>query len=142
MIQPQELRIGNWIQFYDEGLNAIVSRQLTMKDFFHAVSSGIEFELLGFEGIDITEKWLSKFGLEPNGVYKSMRIPFDEMKRNFIVVTFDGEAWIEIHQKTGDKYQEMQTEIIPCRYVHTLQNIYFSLKGQELTLLSETKEAV
>lgn len=126
MIQAAELRIGNWIQFHDEGLKVTRSWQVTMKDFFHAVSAGIDFEVFGFEGIPITEEWLLNFGFVPlrDGLFEK---PTEHVIG--ISLVSGGTSRCQLYIGRIPNYKFTATHI---DYVHQLQNLYFALTGQEL----------
>lgn len=65
-------------------------------------------------GEPLTEEWLEKFGLSPDWTWK-----INEPVRGTIFQ--DGKAYGWNHN-------------IPLQYVHQLQNLYFALTGEELTI--------
>ncbi len=116
MIKASELRIGNWIN--EQGLELQVGK--------------IDCELFkGSEAIPLTEEWFLKFG-------------FTKWKDRLTI-----EAWAKDHPsqrfdidfKAGDiimnsRYQEHHDSFVMghIKYVHQLQNLYFALTGEELTI--------
>lgn len=124
-MNTKELRIGNLVlisgriekiyRIERDGVNGWVEQGVRIKEVF--------------KPIPLTEEWLLKFG-------------FEKVKDTFI--TFDSyhyeneNCWIylidkgfEFELKTGDERHNL------CRtyqYVHQLQNLYFALTGQELTI--------
>jgi hypothetical protein len=108
-IKANELRIGNWIQTYRIG------------GFFkeHQISTG--FEIDDYDGcstdlakpIPLTEEWLKRFD-------------WGNRKDKDLAVSF-GLTSGTIHFVAGNYYVE-------CYTVHQLQNLYFALTGEELTI--------
>ena len=74
-----------------------------------------------FEPIPLTEEWLLKFGIyEPIGIHNSM---------------FSGLIIVEWNEYT--KLYEFcvgDISLVFIKYVHQLQNLYFALTGEELTI--------
>jgi hypothetical protein len=79
------------------------------------------------EPIPLTEEWLVKFGFDhnpTNPIY--MKLPI-----------YRGFSWISVSLKDNlgeiafDRYCAAQP---PLKHVHQLQNLFFALTGQELTL--------
>jgi len=110
MIQPQELRLGNLImEPYD--------------NMVEVVDSIRDNEVNGeptdyFNPIPLTEEWLIKLG-------------FHEI---FGVYAVYGR---EINLKLMDGYWDVYFKgkhVSVIKHVHQLQNLYFALTGQELTL--------
>lgn len=114
-MKANELRIGNWLQRLDG-------------TFFQVVSSDFSIientpTYLTPKPIPITEEWLLKFGFEKDG-------------NRFSIGDFEIE-------KQGLKYAcalwdesapHLTTFIGHHRYVHQLQNLYFALTGEEITI--------
>lgn len=106
MIQANELRIGNLVKnkYGDIGQVDIVWLRLVT-----------EGEI--FEPIPLTEEILLKCGFEKKVNYvKGMTIQ-------------DGIAFFDDNEFGHDKEDEIE-----CKYLHQLQNLYFALTGQELTI--------
>lgn len=131
MIQANELRIGNIIMRcgidYDSGGNRFRDREgdesiIVRCEEISMIYKGSDI----FEPIPLTEEWLIKLGLKDR---------------------YSDEAWswcdcpggpwdnyteiIESDDKTGYIYMRDYKHL---RYVHQLQNLYFALTGQELTI--------
>ena len=121
-MKANELRIGNTLKYYksDDTFNVTV----------HDI--GIIHTFEGKENcpepIPLTEEWLVKFGFwkeqtttgEIFGIYVKGRIDIEE-------VTSKGDEWelcVSGGVRTGAK----------LKYVHQLQNLYFALTGEELTI--------
>lgn len=114
MIQANELRITNFI--LDDGVvNAVImigiySVQLATKQG-NIIQAGLDL----IEPISLTEEWLLKFG------FKKINTTWYKLGNMAINISFDVE-W-------GSKWMGIR-----LKYVHQLQNLYFAITGQELTL--------
>lgn len=130
MIQPSELRLGNWVHHErvwshrqpDYGSPSEFDFQWEERDWYAIGESTINFD--DVSPIVITEEWLEKLGFE------------------YERATVGGwERWEKWTSKKGrikllDKkfswgIGEYSNYI---QYVHQLQNLYFSLTGEELTI--------
>ena len=118
-----ELRINNWVQFK----HTETPVRVILGDFVMAREYKDE-RLDDYEPIPLTEEWLVKFGFEK--------------KQNKFDNRWDNEYGFEIEVQ-GDKYAycvwdesapHLTTFLGHCKYVHQLQNLYFALTGEELTL--------
>jgi hypothetical protein len=135
-MNANELRIGNHIKLYhDECIVTTVGRWL------HTTTTVDEVPIDVIQPIPLSEEWLIKFGFEPNGVYQSLRLPIEKLRkhgpRSFLVVDIKPtkEAWIDIISRdVHDQYTESQSVAFPCAHVHQLQNLYFALTGEELPI--------
>ena len=120
-MKATELRIGNYIDYTTE--REIVTMQITY-EYIRLIHNGNK----NFKPIPLTEEWLLKFGFEFS------RDP----ESNYYEKTFDFTAFykVVIERKIGSDvfcYSSFfsTTQLI---YVHQLQNLYFALTGEELTL--------
>ena len=130
-MKANELRIGNLVYFLGniheiEGL----SKRLR-PDVGHFLLSNIEHAQKGFhlKPIPLTEEWLVKFGfvdMDNEGTQWSMNGPdcdfclWTYIKGSNYTYNFENYQW--------------QINPIKVKYVHQLQNLYFSLTGDELTI--------
>jgi hypothetical protein len=151
-MKATELRIGNYVGLnldeFPENYFTMVevaesSSVLTEGLEWHPLRERQYFDPADLQGIPLTNEWLEKFGFEPNGVFKSMRLALDQLyefgTRTFLVIAHDGDAWIELIKKNKHRqYTELQGHAFKCKYVHQLQNLYFMLAGEELTMQSKT----
>jgi len=114
-MEANELRIGNWVQWNN------VNAKITLADFCEEYETSQAF--FHKEPILITEEWLVKFGFDSNRCI-SLRIDtsFDSLQitHNFDVNIYDVSGGFVCLKKIN--------------YVHQLQNLYFALSGEELTL--------
>jgi len=126
-MKAQELRIGNYV-WDDYGGNMIIhqiSNDLVDCKKENHLPSG-RFDLSSIKPIVIDGNWLMKLG-------------FEKSNNNTRFHTFDKDK-LSIHLKS-DQYKNGRTYfnswcIIDKQidYVHQLQNLYFALAGEELTL--------
>lgn len=115
MINPKELRIGNYV--IDKGDGNL-----------YQIPSGSSINLSSeMEAIELTEEWIVKLGIEKDDV--GYKIEND----NFIFKLLFYDCWnIMYNEKEGYGGSECLIRAFP--YVHELQNIFYTLSGQELTI--------
>jgi hypothetical protein len=124
MIKPNDLRIGNLLEYYinEEGIEWEASA-LDWQDLRWCTEANENFNKV-HRGIPLTEDWLVKLGFVKYGVMfhlPPLTIIFNSEKKQFIV-------YIGLDESTS---------YYP-KFVHQLQNLYFALTGEELTV-HETK---
>tara|TARA_R110000850_G_scaffold262851_1_gene391547 strand:+ start:27 stop:410 length:384 start_codon:yes stop_codon:yes gene_type:complete len=127
MIQSNELRIGNWINLYDNFNSQVTGLTNTKKVW--CVKNPIDEKCAWFtnnlNAIPLTEEWLIDFGFKRG-----------EDKNRF---NLDGKE-IYIFTDVNDKPTKVvfnpssSTLYVNLKYVHKLQNLFFELNGIELTL--------
>jgi len=105
MIQINELRIGNWINEQDFKLQVGMIQQ----GLFDAS-----------EPIPLTEEWLIRFGIAYDGQVSDNTYWYNRRNKCLCEDYSEGDGGTHI--------------IAECLYVHQLQNLYFYLTGQELTI--------
>lgn len=117
-----EVRLGNWInkKYKDYGTDQFYwsNAQVISNDI-----EGITVYPDNYKAIPLTEEWLVKMGFDGN--------PNNGYVKNFI----------ELGYIVQDEYFEFEyfrqgisSLIVQVKYVHQLQNLYFALTGQELTI--------
>jgi hypothetical protein len=111
MIQPNELRIGNWVNFKHNGVDW-GKVQINTNFFRH-----YEQEEYVNEPIPLTEEWLIKFDFR-----KGIKEMYCDNEFEFSI----GIDHVMIFYKG--------LYLIHCEHVHTLQNLFFALKQKELTI--------
>lgn len=129
-MEGKELRIGNYIKHSE--LHGITEVMAVGKDYIHILFNNetLYESIKWFTPIPLTEEWLLKFGFE---IEKSSShcIAFNE--------SYDHELQLDKEfgktencwniTKYGGGYRLIY-------YVHQLQNLYFALTGEELTIKS------
>jgi len=133
-MKANELRIGNYI-------NVPETKQCPFRiDLFDYVTNGIgkfgqiiskdihplTWYLQDLSPIPLTEEWLLKFGF-----YFDLKTDYDgywkKYKEGFEIRIYKFEDYFEYGWQLGH-------DPIKIKYVHQLQNLYFSLTGEELTI--------
>lgn len=113
MINPLELRIGNYIEIPNAGYPTEVDgvTRFSISDIFGSI------ELDRLNPINLTEDCLLKLG------FKDDRIDI-------------GNDWYTVYSHGEDSFIFSQNnhKVRVVKYVHQLQNIVFALTGEELTI--------
>ena len=127
MIQANELRIGNYIN--DPELRIVDGEDIeNIQDGNNFHKNGYEHFTHEFLGIELTDNWLKDFGFinpDSNDLFGGLLIPINHEYRLRLIKSFDIWTW-----EQNDKH------LVLLQYVHQLQNLYFALNGEELTLKS------
>ena len=116
-MRAEELRIGNWVQFK----HTETPVRITLGDFVRQYKEG---HLDNYEPIPLTEEWLELMG-------------FDKLSDNCWLNDDDGRFYVDkmsISEKFVYYFKEDSNDFIPIPSVHKIQNLYFALKGEELTI--------
>ena len=123
-IKPQDLRVDNYIQY--NGVIGIV-REINHRDVFVHIPDNNTNANWGYtgdqlQGIPLTEKWMRDFGFNNS-------------------IGGDSNWWdCKNHQfgggilYDGGDFELCFFELAPCEHVNQLQNLYFTITGEELTL--------
>ena len=126
-MEAKDLRINN-IVGYEHLEEGVVKSHSTVVHIQHnSIGLGclvewIGVEIEGIKPIPLTEEWLVKFGFENN---QSNNEWYD---KGFFSVLNNGMSFCFIH---CGNYININAR---PKYVHQLQNLYFALTGEELTL--------
>jgi hypothetical protein len=129
MIQPQELRIGNYVKhnnewsYRDDNTDAF---QWNENDWY-ALGEGTLF-LENVEPIPLTEKWLLDFGFTKSIAEYRLKISNDTYTAIVIDNRFDSMI------NNDGQWCFFDANI---KYVHQLQNLYFALTNKELKLIND-----
>ena len=120
-MEANELRIGNLVM-YDNRIFPIysISKECPHLDTIEFGAGLIEFS--DIKPIPLTEDWLLKFGFE------KLNRDVTGYEKDNLIVEWLFESW------TGRLYYDCDTSIriIVIEYIHQLQNLYFTLTGDEL----------
>jgi hypothetical protein len=126
-MKATELRIGNWVNVVDKNY------QVTQ-----ILERGVNCGLIGamydiVKPIPLTEEWLERFGFEryeeyDEGGFVDFRYVLHINGLDFVSFWNSEELTVVNQPQTG----------VDVEYVHSLQNLYFALTGQELET-DETK---
>ena len=126
-MQLQELRIGNYISDLDGKI--IKVEELTICSSYTTKKRINNLPFDYYKPIPLTEEMLLKFGFEvenktENGILYDYLIAYVSYPKNFQIHSKDREFFALSKYNNGQKY---------FKYVHQLQNLYFTLTGEELT---------
>jgi len=130
MIQTNEIRIGNSV-FYNGDKNEIGVVTEIKQSFDPIIQyvgingrQDLYYQTKHIKPIPLTEEWLVKFGF-----YKVESYVYD------IEVAHDKNISLNTNEIICFIGSGLNWEVIKYpKYVHSLQNLYFELTGQELTL--------
>lgn len=110
----KELRIGNFVNLHDEQTEI---DSVHFRDYYNEIDTEEDYS-----PIPLTEEWLVKLGFAEHEFNKK-----DFYYGNYSVTTF-----------TGFKFWIVDSVDAPCyveiKYVHSLQNLYFALTGEDLVV--------
>lgn len=121
-MKTNELRIGNKLIISDE----IVTVTAIFSDTIHSTNenrnyAGFSLEL--YKGIPLTEEWLLKFGFYKND--ENYYVKENQTSIDLIKILFD----------EFNFYAENRGVVLrEIKYIHQLQNLYFTLTGEELKI--------
>lgn len=117
-MRANELRIGNLILLNE---NTIISvSEMTVYNMIHRAESA------DYKPIPLTEEWLLRFGWG-KGEFDSEYMDNVSLKEEALSYNVDAKMLI-----IETPYHNL--EINHIKYVHQLQNLYFALTGNELTI--------
>lgn len=114
----REIRIGNIIEYLTVQNPDTWDQILVSPVTFGRLS----MESTRFRGIDLTPEWLEKFGFTGNA---NEGFGFNAVELNYI--TTDDHFEFEYCTPDGPWM------LVSVKHVHTLQNLFYILTGQELT---------
>jgi hypothetical protein len=124
-MKANELRIGNWLQY---GVHVVPVKSIHIgivfkKEVYIYVELNEKLNhycvlIHDVKPIPITEEWLLKLGFVSN--------PYQDRYEK-------GRLHVECDQTKGEIYLWIQS-MPHIKHVHQLQNLYFSLTGEELTI--------
>lgn len=123
MIQANELRIGNLLN-YQTAEGDIVTVEVNLQLMQWLINDTKGFNLV-HSPITLSEELLVKFGFEK--IYKS------QIHATYWIENLSYYFW---HEK-GNQYADCKGLQVNCVYIHQLQNLYFSLTGEELNIKNE-----
>ena len=147
MIKENELRIGNWVKGpMDEFMQVNILGSFTYPDYTHATGVGV-FGQNGFEPIPLTPEILEKCGFElydsdvdedyPEFIYQGYRKWKNKHLYYSAGNTPEGNWQFAISRQLSEPVRQIDIDndcfvLRELNYLHQLQNLYFSLTGEEL----------
>lgn len=130
-MEAKELRIGNYAQQFlginDDG--AEYKEIIIEANDIYRISG---WENNDIEPIPLTEEWLLKLGLKEvnNGL---------SIKCLNYYLDFDNETGLFL-MESPENLEKAIMDLSHIKYVHQLQNLYFALTGEELTISKKIDE--
>lgn len=127
-IQSKELRIGNFVSHFGfthqvEGIHS--KGKLGEKHRHVVLETGVETFLMNLKPIEITEEWLLNFGF-------TKMIDSYHYSDYCIMDIHNGETWLlKEFDYVNAEFVAIGTGI---KFIHQLQNLYFSLTSVELKI--------
>jgi hypothetical protein len=118
-MKATELRIGNYVKTDVEE-----KHEISIEDLQFILDDDLDDY---YQPIPITEEWLLRFGFKDISPRNIIEIRF--IKEDFTWSSSSEEVVVELCN--GFRGYDLYTD---CKYVHDLQNLYFSLKRKELEL--------
>jgi len=118
-MKAEELRIGNWVNLYDEFYSEVTGLTNTSKVWCvnNPTDEGCAWSVDEIKPIPITEEWLVKFG-------------FTKTLDSYFLKGFR----VRFYEGVSIDYKEIHLFEIINYPIHQLQNLYHSLTGEELTI--------
>lgn len=126
-MKASELRIGNWVALFPLTFKI----ETISRDLIHVDNKGsyAPLHIEKAEPIPLTEEWLVKFGFEfdenKGGEHEGQK--FEDRPLWYLKRPDDSRFCVYLDSKTC--YVS-----IPCEFVHELQNAFFTVERQELTI--------
>jgi len=125
-MKAKELRLGNLIYVKYDGINPQTKiRKVSLATISEVTRDGND---ISYKPIPLTEEWLVKFGFY--GKYKSVNTQWSL-----------GGFSIQQESNVDEEHNTIPTEQrfhynwdFVVEYVHSLQNLYFALTGEELAI--------
>lgn len=117
-MKANELRIGNWLSV--DGNQWHVDSIITNPFELYFVENPEYNHAINATPIPLTEEWLIKFEFIYSGMIGSEQITFTKGK--LMLLSRNSKEW----NLSG------YDDLVNIKYVHQLQNLYFSLTGEEL----------
>jgi len=131
-MKANELRVGNYIQQIDQKSEfeflQVVYGINNESVWIHCNEESDVIDYLEAIPIPLTEEWLVKFGWQYfNGKTSGTLTKDTDVKLD--IDFYKGKLQVKSHYEGEHMYR-----ILPVKYVHQLQNLYFALTGEELKL--------
>lgn len=118
-MEAKDLRIGNWFLADTEENNF---KQINANEILDFNDDPLDDY---YKPIPITEEWLLKFGFDGKDYFTDLHLKSNNYEFHY------GNNELAIVQ-----FEFGYGMFVKIKYVHQLQNIYFALTGEELTLIN------
>ena len=123
-MNAKELRTGNYVKIGEEheSYNCVGKTIKWELSNFYSLEKGYN-NIEWFDSISLTEEWLLRFGFTPILCFDKPRT-IKCLKQNFSIVS----------KNDYFDFRFNDFKLTQIKYVHQLQNLYFSLTGEELVV--------
>ena len=122
-MKAKELRIGNFLRT-PNGINHVSGIQ--DREVVEVGEIGYVIEMV--KPIPLTEEWLEKFGFETYTTEKSKVYKLGNFMVTYVLKgRFAGNKYLKAFNISFSEFGHIE-------HVHTLQNLYFALTGEELQI--------
>lgn len=125
MLKSNELRIGNLVQ--KDGMIIRVEGILEPMGIINDSRNSMIWYCRELNGIPITEEWLFRFNFKKD---------HDWAKQLSAEYKISGSVGITVNNGVYSFWVTHDTSIT-VKFIHTIQNVFFALKGEELILSNE-----
>ena len=135
-MEATELRIGNLV-YNDRVTNSITAINTHSVTLLTPQGNEISASLELIKPIPLTSEWLEKFGFDP--AYHKLTGEHSHLPTRYNLNGF--QIYIQYYHGSEETcYYELEMNpAIEIKHIHQIQNIYFALTGEELTIKDETK---
>lgn len=124
-MKAEELRFGNWFSYrgcFEYQVTALLELSV---EFLHINNKHYFRDYVDIKPIPLTEEWLVKFGFERT--YYGRELNGFHLEASSRIVKTDVLCGFSLEVIPEEKY-------IPINDVHQLQNLYYALTNEELTI--------
>lgn len=125
-IKPQDLRIGNWVQFGGVPMKVVLIQQQSVAIGTEDNNFSASYDEIG--PIPLTDEIMAKCGFYVEKAYGLWQHYYYNV--NVLIMRLSDEYPYEHSWINYDTLLEMP--LIDCRYMHELQNSFVAITGQEL----------
>ena len=132
-MKASEFRIGNYYLDIDNKLSELSGYELWQMS---VSENNDNLGVMEFQPIPLTEEWLLKFGFERGG-YDMIEVSHPSNPRFVLYGYLDNDSdylgW-NYDTEVDIKGTTFRDSLLKIKYVHQLQNLYFALTNEELTI--------
>jgi len=132
-LRAADLRIGNLVYYNNEPELTnpdIIEVETIQSDGINYIDGSVDYRIEDLKGIPLTGEWLDKFGFKIDGT----KITADNLHNGSFILEnwgdFIDNTNIELYYTAGESIKYS----CQIKHVHQLQNLYFALTGEELTI--------
>lgn len=142
MIKASELRIGNHVRWYYGDNQEVIGKVYAIEEDKIAISNWEQTDeggrgrgymmLTGINPIPLTEEWMLKFGFKlKSALVYEINMGTSMYRLKCILPKESACTPVVINDYPDGKNESV---VRPIKYVHQLQNLYFAITGEELTI--------